>query len=75
MYRLGARIFKRLIYSDQGAQFQKFTLSPGGIKSKFYPIIILPLLVFYHQVKYYGSQLKTVEEIALFRERSLFPEK
>ena len=64
MYRLGAGIFESLIYSDQGAQFQKFTLSTGLLKSKFHLVTFLPVLVVYHHVKYYGSPSRIVGEIA-----------
>ena len=36
MYSLGARIFERLVNSDQRAQFQKFTEPPGGVWSNFF---------------------------------------
>ena len=64
MYRLDARIFERLTVSDQGVKFQKFSLPPGGLESKFQTITFLPLLMVYHRAKYYGSPSRTVGGVA-----------
>ena len=64
LYRLGARIFERLTLSDQGVKLQKFSLPPGGLKSKSQPITFLHLLMVYHRAKFYGSASRTVGGVA-----------